>query len=209
MSRKKVVILDAGHGGINPATGRYVTPGKRSPKWPDGTQYFEGDGNRDIVHRAAQMLVARGWKVLYTVDPCGYADMYNPRRVDISNKHYRENPDAFQISVHSNGVTDPKANGAEVWTWPGQTKSDKIADIWLEEHLKQFPLLKGRTDKTDGDNDKESRFTLNSVNCPSILVETMFQTNPGECATLMSPEGRHKIALGIVNTCERVHAELK
>ena len=33
---KYVWLLDAGHGGINPDTGEYVTPGKRSPVWQKG-----------------------------------------------------------------------------------------------------------------------------------------------------------------------------
>ena len=34
------VLLDAGHGGM--VNGNYVTPGKRSPKWNDLPQLFEG-----------------------------------------------------------------------------------------------------------------------------------------------------------------------
>ena len=48
---KFVWILDPGHGGLDPETDEYVTSGKRSPVWDDGTQYFEGVGNRDIVKR--------------------------------------------------------------------------------------------------------------------------------------------------------------
>jgi hypothetical protein len=39
----KVIILDCGHGD------RHHTKGKRSPKWSDGSQYFEGEGNRIIA----------------------------------------------------------------------------------------------------------------------------------------------------------------
>ena len=46
MSKKLVILLDAGHGGI--IDGEYQTSGKRSPKWGDGSQYFEGKGNRQI-----------------------------------------------------------------------------------------------------------------------------------------------------------------
>lgn len=35
------ILLDNGHG--------YDTPGKRSPIWPDGSQLFEWEFNRDIV----------------------------------------------------------------------------------------------------------------------------------------------------------------
>ena len=53
-------LLDAGHGGINPSTGEYVTPGKRSPVWQKGllnmSQYYEGVGNRQIVDKIAAAL---------------------------------------------------------------------------------------------------------------------------------------------------------
>jgi N-acetylmuramoyl-L-alanine amidase len=44
------VILDAGHGGI--IDGVYQTHGKRSPIWEDGSQYFEGVGNRQIDRKS-------------------------------------------------------------------------------------------------------------------------------------------------------------
>ena len=44
----KTIILDNGHGNN--------TPGKRSPKWEDGTQLFEYEFNRDIVKRISAML---------------------------------------------------------------------------------------------------------------------------------------------------------
>ncbi len=49
---------------------------------------------------------------------------------------------------------------------------------------------------------------MNRVHCPSILIESMFHTNRKECEILMSESGREKIAIAIVETCERVHKEL-
>ena len=46
---KKTYLLDSGHGGI--IAGIYMTQGKRSPKWPDGSQLFEGEFTRAIVKR--------------------------------------------------------------------------------------------------------------------------------------------------------------
>ena len=43
------MAFDPGHGGI--VDGQYMTSGKRSPLWKDGTQYFEGVGNRQIVQK--------------------------------------------------------------------------------------------------------------------------------------------------------------
>ena len=195
----KVVILDAGHGGL--IGGVYQTSGKRSPVWEDGTQYFEGHGNRQIGQAAAQYLTALGWRVLFTVEPNDATDVSLSERIKRSNDHYREHPDAFQISIHSNGFSKESANGYEVFTSKGQTKSDRIANIWIEEQGKAFPDLNKR-------GHKEANFAMNRVHCPSILIESMFHTNPDECKILLSREGREKVAIAIVETCERVHKEL-
>lgn len=201
---KKVVILDAGHGGINPITKQYVTPGKRSPIWKDGTQYFEGVGNREIVQLASRILKGKGVTVFYTVDPSDYRDVSLSERVRIANKIFKSNPDAFLISVHSNAASDPTAHGSEIWTWPGQTKSDVFATVFMQEFVKLHPLTKVRADYSDGDIDKESMFTINSVNCPSFLIESMFHTNEVECKILMSQSGKEAIANSIVNTVIRI-----
>lgn len=192
----KVIILDAGHGGV--INGVYKTPGKRSPIWGDKTQYFEGEGNRQIVHAASQYLTHLGWEVLYTVHPSDPSDIALSQRIKISNTHYQRHPKAFQISVHSNGFSSPSAKGYEVFTSRGVTKSDKIANIWLKEHGKAFPDLINR-------GHKEANFAMNRVHCPSILIETMFHTNERECRILMSREGREKCAIAIVETCKKVH----
>jgi N-acetylmuramoyl-L-alanine amidase len=198
---QKVVILDPGHGGINPSTGQYVTPGKRSPIWKDGSVYYEGVGNRHIVELAGRILAARGVKVLYTVSPNDWQDVSLSKRVKIANDHYRQNPTAFLISVHSNASDNPQANGYEVFTSPGQTKSDAIATLWFKEHGKLFPALKGRPDNKDGDVDKEEKFTIiNDTRCPAILIETMFHTNEKECKILQSTCGVRDVATAIVNT---------
>lgn len=197
----KVVILDPGHGGIDPLTKKYVTPGKRSPQWPDGSVFYEGVGNREIVRMVGQVLVKKGVKVLYTVEPENWKDVSLATRCQIANDHYRRNREAIVISVHSNGHDKPEAKGFEVWTSPGQTKSDSIATLWYQEQAKQFPELVGRKDTTDGDVDKEEKFyILVNTAAPAILVETMFHTNPAECKILQSPEGQKKIVQAIVNT---------
>ena len=53
-----VWILDNGHGGI--IDGAYQTSGKRSPKWEDGTQLFEGEFNRAVVKRIIKMCEKDG-----------------------------------------------------------------------------------------------------------------------------------------------------
>lgn len=192
----KVIILDAGHGD------RHNTPGKRSPIWSDGSQYFEGEGNREIVKIATQYLKNLGWYVRHTVEPNDVRDVKLSKRIEISNLIYEQNPDAFQISVHSNAYKKNIGEGAEVHVLKGaSSNSFKLAEIWLNEHVNNFTPLKNR-------GLKETRFAMNKVNCVSILIETMFHSFERECRTLMSDNGKEQIAIGIVETAEQYYKYL-
>lgn len=207
MNNKPVIILDAGHGGINPVTGKYVTPGKRSPVWDDGSQYFEGVGNRKIARLVSQYLRSAGWKVLYTVNPSDWRDMSLGERIKASNGHFADNPNAFQISIHSNAYKKNIGQGAEVWTSIGLTESDVLATIWMDEHIKLFPELTIRSSWADGDVDKEGNLAMNKVHCPSVLIETMFHSNEEQCRILMSKEGKEKIAIAIAEAAIRFNQQ--
>jgi N-acetylmuramoyl-L-alanine amidase len=197
---EKVIILDAGHGGFDKVKNIYVTaPSKQSPIWSDGSRYFEGVGNRDIINIASQYLRNLGWTVLYTTDPLDFYDKPLEERQDASDLHYKLFPDAFQISVHSNAYKKNIGRGAEVLISPKASKTSKvIARIWKEEHLKMFPNLKWRGIKV-------KNLAMNRVNCPSVLIETMFHSFEEECRILMSNEGKEKCAIAIVETAERIY----
>lgn len=202
----KTVILDAGHGGVNPITKAYVTNGKRSPVWEDDTVYYEGVGNRDIVLRASLLLKEKGIDTVFTVSPDNYLDVSLSKRVKIANMQYlKHNKKPILISVHSNGYKTSSAHGTEVFTSPGETRSDTIATVWMEEFKKLFPDIRQRTDFDDNDIDKEAKFTIiHKTYCPAILVETMFHTNYKESKMLMDPLIRERIALVICNTVLKV-----
>ena len=53
-----IILLDAGHSGI--LAGNYLTSGRRSPVWADGSQLFEGEFNRWIVNGIAERLSTQG-----------------------------------------------------------------------------------------------------------------------------------------------------
>ncbi|MDQ9823580.1 hypothetical protein RFZ44_09590, partial [Acinetobacter sp. 163] len=66
--------------------------------------------------------------------------------------------------------------GWEAYTTPGDTDADLLASCLYEEATKVFgartPLLKVRTDLTDGDPDKEANFyLLKKTSCPAVLTE--------------------------------------
>ncbi len=200
---KKTYILDPGHGGIYPSTGQYVTSGKRSPKWADGSVYFEGVGNREIVRLVAEKLKNLGIKYAFTVAPSDWKDVSLGERVKACNMANSKTP-CILISVHSNAAGSEQANGYEVFTAPGQNESDSYASIWMQEMKAEFPDLKARTDMKDGDVDKEEWFAVLKTKCPAFLIESMFHTNFKECKILMSSEGKEKIANTIVRTIQKI-----
>lgn len=87
----------------------------------------------------------------------------------------------FYLSVHSNAGG---GKGSEIFTSPGDTKSDKIATVFGEEYKNEFPNQKLRTDFSDGDLDKEKRFyVLTKTKVPAILTESFFMDNFEEFKT--------------------------
>lgn len=85
------------------------------------------------------------------------------------------------ISLHCNGFTDPSANGFEVFTSPGQTNSDHLADEIILTVGNAFPLTSMRRDFQDGDGDKEAKFVvLMKTKMPAVLIELGFLTNAND-----------------------------
>jgi N-acetylmuramoyl-L-alanine amidase len=181
-----MVILDAGHG-IN-------TPGKRSPVWSDRSQLFEFEFTRDIVKRIYSGLVYRSIKCVILVPE--EKDISLTVRCERANTLYKKWPGSFLISVHGNAGEKPnEGTGWEVWTSPGQTESDKIATILFESAKVNLSKWKTRSDLSDGDPDKESKFTiLTDTVCPAVLTENLFYDNEKDCRFMMSEDGRSIIA---------------
>jgi N-acetylmuramoyl-L-alanine amidase len=205
---KNTYILDPGHGGINPTTKQYVTPGKRSPKLNDGSVYFEGVGNRQVSKRVADKLKPLGIKFAYTVTPDEWQDVSLPTRVARANALHAKTP-CVLISIHSNAAGDGKnwhaGEGYEVFTSHGQTKSDEYATIWFDEMRKEFPTMKGRSDMRDGDVDKEANYTMiTSTRCPAFLIEMAFHTHLKEVELLRTASGQERFANVIVRTIQRI-----
>jgi N-acetylmuramoyl-L-alanine amidase len=181
----KTIILDNGHGNN--------TPGKRSPKWGDGTQLFEYEFNRDIVKRIAAMLTKDKVNVIILVPESN--DVSLQERCNRANRIYKNSGNsAILISVHGNAGG---GTGWECYTTVGKTKSDSIATILCEEAAAEFAKdgWKIRSDMSDGDPDKESQFyILKHTNCPAVLTENFFFDNRKDCKFMMSEEGRNRIA---------------
>jgi len=196
-----IVLIDNGHGGL--VNGQYQTSGKRSPVWSDGSQLFEGEFNRAIVSRIVESLTTM--KIPYVLIAPEARDVTLSTRVSRANKYSEEA--CFLLSVHSNAGG---GNGFEVFTFSGESKSDRIATIFGEEFTVTYSDKKLRTDFADGDLDKERRFiVLRDTIMPAVLTENFFMDNEEECREiLLTKNGRDLIAQFHVDAIQRVKKEI-
>lgn len=183
-------IIDAGHGGLN-ADGAYVTPGKRSTPEMGEPVYYEGVGNEVIASQLAGML----WrdKTPFALTRTSWQD--EPLRKRISTgavlASLQDLPAAL-ISIHSNAGG---GTGFEVFTSPGQDLSDKLAECMVAAFAEEFPDEKIRKDTSDGDSDKEAKFTmLVGHEWPAVLTENFFMDNHKDIAILRDPSTAERIA---------------
>ena len=192
--KNKVFLLDPGH--------CEETPGKRSPVWDDGSQLLEWEFNRQIVQKICSLASKANIGFALLVKENSGVSLSN--RVNRANRYAKMHPDVdcIYVSVHGNGFNNENANGIEVWTSPGQTKSDDIATIFYNEASKLG--WKMRPDKSDGDVDKESKFyVLVNTSMPAILTENGFYTNKKECKKMMSQKYQWKLAKAHVDTFKK------
>ena len=202
MPSKYIWLFDPGHGGI--VHGEYQTAGKRSPVLEDGRQLFEGVFNREIVRRLIQHCEDNTIDYVNLVDT--QIDLPLRTRTDLANDIYRRSLQhggrhCIYVSVHANAYTPTNklqfntANGWEVYTTPGETKSDRIANVFFNKMKLAFPDKNFRTDYADNDPDKEANFfVLRKTVMPAILTENFFMTNREEVELLLSDAGRDAIA---------------
>ena len=184
---KTLVILDAGHG--------IDTPGKRSPIWSNNTQLFEWKFNRDIVDSIIGYLQVANISYVKLIEES--QDISLKERVDRINTIYKENKDKYKvylISIHGNAADNaPTANGIEVFTSIGETKSDTIAEVFYSK-LKNLGW-KMRPNRSNKGGKEENFYILKNSHCPAVLTENGFYTNEEECKKMLDFYWQKEIAL--------------
>jgi N-acetylmuramoyl-L-alanine amidase len=149
---KKLVALDAGHGGFG------VTPGKRTP---DGE--YEWDFNNKVIVAAAAKLTANGVDVIRVDDPTGRTDVGLTAR---TNKANAAGADVY-VSSHHNANTGKWGNwtGTETFTYLGsQPESEKLAKEVQSRLVKAYGLR-------DRGLKKDNFAVVRQTKMPAILTE--------------------------------------
>jgi N-acetylmuramoyl-L-alanine amidase len=200
-------IIDTGHGGIDPTTGKYVTAGKRMVK--DDVTFYEGVNNRLIAKEVVKACQGLGLDCQLLFD--SWKDLSLGTRVNLANDlYFKNNKKVFLISIHSDALGDGKtwrdAKGVTVFTSKGQTKSDKFATVIYNELVCELDgLTTFRRCMADGDPDKEADFQiLRQTNCPAVLLELGFHTHKEEVKLIAQKTWHLKVAKGIASACYEI-----
>lgn len=181
------VCLDAGHAN--------TTPGKRTPKFDDGTFIHEAEQNYPIMFKVADYLKFNGIEVVITNENINY-DMSLKDRVKVANIN---NVDIF-ISIHKNaykGEWQTSAKGISTYIHKKGYNAEKLADK-LQAHLIKDTNMRNR-----GVKEWERLYVTKYTSMPATLVELGFMDYREEAEQMKNPLWQNKFAKAITKgICE-------
>lgn len=182
---KKVIVVDAGHGGND--------PGKVS-----GNNVLEKDINLQIATKLANELENAGYKVIMTrTEDNGLykEDDINKKAVDLRARceiAEKENADLL-ISIHQNSFSDSSVRGGQTFYYTHSDKGKKMATL-IQKHLKS----------ADKDNTREAKandsyYLLIHTPCICVIVECGFLSNAAETELLVTDEYQNRLVGSITD----------
>lgn len=179
-----VVAIDPGHGGFDP--GKVGVSGA-----------LEKDINLSISWKVKQQLEKKGIQVVMTrtTDQGLYDEgETNKKSADMRNRveTIQASGAAVAVSIHQNSFTDTVSKGSQVFYYTESEEGKRLANL-IQTSIKE--TLKDDNHRVEkGNNDY---YMLRKVNCPIVIVECGFLSNPMEEALLLEEDYQKKIAKGI------------
>lgn len=186
-SGKPVIVLDAGHGGLDSgAVGKAGT--------------LEKDVNLSVVLTLREMFQMSGFEVVLTRDKDisiyddGVVGIRNQKLNDMDNrlKIIQSYPDSIFLCVHQNNFTDPQYFGGQMFYNNNHPDNRTLAQI-MQNRFAQLQPGNDREIKLSG----KELFLLNTNKNPSLMIECGFLSNPEEEQNLATWEYQQKVAFTI------------
>lgn len=169
---KKIVVIDAGHGGSQP--GALSVTGK-----------YEKVMNLDIALKV-EALLKKEKNIDVIMTRSNDSTMSLSDRTKIANNL---KADIF-VSVHGNSNTSSSPNGTE--TYYTRETSSKLAKT-IHKHLAKATGLKDRGVKT------ANLHVTRETKMPAVLLEIGFLSNKGDESQLFKEDFQNRVAQGIVS----------
>ena len=195
----KTIIVDAGHGGIDPGS------------MTDDQSVKEKDVNLKITKKVKELLEASGAMVILTRNDD--TSLYTEHAGKTIRQKYNENlknrkkiiqessADMF-ISIHLNKFQESKYYGAQTF-YPAGKEDDKQLATYIQGELKRV------VDKTNNRKIKSTNdiYLIKDNEIPSTLIECGFLSNDKEAKLLNDEEYQDQIAWAIYVGIQKYFSE--
>lgn len=195
----KTIIVDAGHGGIDPGS------------MTDDQSVKEKDVNLKITKKVKELLEASGAMVILTRNDD--TSLYTEEAGKTIRQKYNENlknrkkiiqessADMF-ISIHLNKFQESKYYGAQTF-YPAGKEDDKQLATYIQGELKRV------VDKTNNRKIKSTNdiYLIKDNEIPSTLIECGFLSNDKEAKLLNDEEYQDQIAWAIYVGIQKYFSE--
>ena len=188
ITRNKIVILDAGHGGEDP--GAVSDNGTR-----------EKEINFYIASKVKEMLEAENFTIIMTREDDtlkykeGTKGVTEKRKQDLirRKKIMDESGADLVVSIHLNKFQESKYFGAQVFFPPNSPESKTVAE-GIQKSLRE---IVDPNNKREAMLKKPEIIILKNLKTPTVIVECGFLSNTEEERKLASVEYQDKLALAI------------
>lgn len=190
LERKHRIIIDAGHGGIDGGA-------------TSCSGILESTYNLDVCLRLDDLFHLLGYetRMIRTTDISVYTKGETIAQKKISDLKERvrivnETENALLLSIHQNNFTEPEYSGAQVFFRPEQQ-----SQLWASKMQEQLRNGVDSENRRQPKEIPEDIYLMSHVDCPAILVECGFLSNPEEDQLLQTPDYQSRLAVVLMGTC--------
>ncbi len=186
--RKTTIVIDAGHGGVDGGA-------------TSCTGILESRFNLEIARKLNELFRLLGYdtKMIRTEDISVYTKGETIAQKKVSDLKERvrivnETKNALLLSIHQNNFPDGQYSGAQVFyagTEGSQTLAQKLQSAFVA-HLN--PGSRRQEKKSSG------VYLMEHIDCPGVLIECGFLSNPQEEGKLRTPAYQLKLCAVIACT---------
>lgn len=184
VAQKSIVVLDAGHGGMD--SGKVAVNNK-----------LEKDINLKIVYFLKSALEEQGITVILTREDEGglYQESDSNKKLADMRKRceiIEKSNCVLAVSIHQNSYHEAGVSGPQVFYYVTSEKGKQIAETLQNYLVEELKPSKTRTAKSN-----DNYYLLKNVSCPIVIVECGFLSNWEEAELLCTEEYQKKVAVTI------------
>lgn len=158
--------------------------------------------NLAIVLSERDMLEVLGFDVICTRESDeaiydeGVEGLSNQKKSDMQNRLeiFSKYSDGISLSIHQNQFTDPQYSGAQMFYSADNSESEMLASAMQKQFVALLQPDNTRETKPVGDE----LYLLNNTECPALMIECGFLSNPEEAEKLESEDYQKQVAFTIM-----------